>query len=50
MANEFSIAQIISFAKNSQVNSQLKISQDLVFKGGSLNPEYSAYLFSKKIS
>ena len=45
MANEFSIAQIISFAKNSQVNSQLKISQDLVFKGGSLNPEYSRLLY-----
>lgn len=45
MPNEYSIAQIISFAKNSQVNSQLKISQDLVFKGGSLNPEYSRLLY-----
>ncbi len=45
MAIEFTIPQIIEFAKQSQVNSQLKISQDLAFKGDSLNPYYSRLLY-----
>lgn len=42
---ENSIANIILFAKNSQVLSQLRIVQQDTFKGGALSPEYSRTLY-----
>jgi hypothetical protein len=45
MASEFSIAQIISFAKQAQVNSQIKISKAKIFQGAVLDPLYSRKLY-----
>jgi hypothetical protein len=45
MASEFTVPQIISFAQNSQVNSELKIAQNLAFMGGNLDTNYSRKLY-----
>lgn len=45
MAIENSIPDIIAFEKRSQVNSQLKISKELLFNGGALSPDYSRTLY-----
>ena len=45
MGTENSISNIINYSKNSQVNSELKINQNLIFKGGALNTFYSRLLY-----
>lgn len=45
MATEFSISDILSFAKQSQVNSQLKITQYLAFNRLTIDPLYSRKLY-----
>jgi len=42
---EYSFSDIINFAKQSQVNSQFKISKEFMFNGSSINPEYSRTLY-----
>ncbi len=42
---EYSISDIISFGKQSQVNSEVKISQNLALMGATLNAEYSRTLY-----
>lgn len=42
---EHTIPDIIKFAENSQVITQLKISQQQYFKGGALSPDYSRTLY-----
>jgi hypothetical protein len=42
---EYAISDIINFAKNSQVNSQLAIQGNLIFNSGSLNTNYSRELY-----
>lgn len=42
---EYSFSDIINFAKQSQVNSQLKISKEFMFNGSSINAEYSRTLY-----
>lgn len=51
MAQEYTVPQIITFAKNSQVLAGLKIVQQDTFKGGALSPQYSntLYLIRKSV-
>src|SRR5665213_2767300 len=42
---EYSISDIINFSKQSQVNSEIKIAQNAIFDGGSLNSNYSRTLY-----
>lgn len=45
MASEYSIANIISYGKNSQVNSSLKTAQNLAFIGGDFDTNYARKLY-----
>ena len=45
MASEFSISDIIEFGKNSQVNSAVKIFNEIAMKGSALDPNYYRKLY-----
>lgn len=49
MAQEYTIDQIISFSKRSQVNVTMAIQRNLFFKGGTLNGDYADIIHAARL-